>query len=240
MVSFGFQVGLAAELPVAATVPLAGIPGEAGMVVRYNDVDDVYEVSTVEFDVHVYGVVGERPAIVFMTSTTSVPVVTGGVTLVRVTAAGGEIRRGDLLTTSDQVGVAMYAGTTTTAVFAIALEDAAGKEEILAEVDVVRAQALQRERQDVFLAGQTSVKDESEQGVSLVRKVFAGVLVFLALGFLLYTFRTILNSSVLSIGRNPRARLSLIMVAVGSMALALVLALVTVLAAIGVLVLPVL
>ena len=240
LVALGCQLGLAAELPVAATVPVAGAPGEPGMVIRYNDERDAYEVSTTAFDAHVYGVVGERPAIVFMTSTTSVPVVTGGVTLVRVSTVGGEIRRGDLLTTSDQVGVAMYAGTTTTAVFAVALEDAAGKEEILAEVDVTRAQALQREQQEVFVAAQAAAQEESEEGVSLARRVFAGVLVLLALGFLLYTFRTILNSSVLSIGRNPRARLSLIMVAIGSMVLALVLALVTVLAAIGVLVLPVL
>jgi len=237
----------AADLPVAATIPLQGTPGEPGMVIRYDEIADQYMVSRTAYDALVYGVVGERPAIVYMTSTTSVPVVTQGVTNVLVNMSNGDIRRGDLLTTSDTEGVAMVAGTSTMSVFAVVLEDAVpGAATVVAEVDVTRAQALQKSRQNIYAAAQAKAaaaaagEEEPKPVISLLRKVFAGMLVLGALGFLLYSFRSILSSSVVSIGRNPRARTALILAAGGSMVMALVIALVTVLAAIGVLVLPVL
>lgn len=204
---------------------------------RADEQTQEYQVSAAAYDAQVYGVIGERPAIVYMTSSTSVPVVTGGVAAVQVTASQGPIAAGDLLTTSDVRGVAMQAGTSTFAVFAIALEPlTTGSGVIMAEINVAKAQALQRDRQAALTAA-----SQAEAGVqsSTVRKLLAGVLVVGALAFLLYSFRTILKASVLAIGRNPRARSSLIMVAVGSMVLALVIALMIGLIAIGVLVLPV-
>ncbi len=224
------------ELPIATTIPLTGTPGTVGMVVRYDDAAATYTVAREAFDTAVYGVIGERPAIVFVTASNTTPIVTQGVSGVRVDASlNGPIVRGDLLTTSATFGVAMRANLDTTAVFAVALEDLpAGQGIIQAEVGVEGAMAVQQAHQAAATA-----ETEAKEKTSLPRILVAVVLTLSALGFLLYSFRSILSSSVLSIGRNPRARKSVVWIAVGSLVAVLLLVIIVIFVAIGVLVLPI-
>jgi hypothetical protein len=224
------------ELPIATTIPLSGVPGTPGMVVRYNDGLATYTISQAAFDTAVYGVVGERPAIVFMTASNTTPIVTQGVSGVLVDASqNGPIVRGDVLTTSPVPGVAMRANLDTTAVFAVALEDhASGRGVVQAEVGVEGAMAVQQVHQ-AAAADETATKEKT----SLPRILVAVALTLGALGFLLYSFRSILSSSVLSIGRNPRARKSVVWIAAGSLVMVLLLVIVVIFVAIGVLVLPI-
>jgi hypothetical protein len=207
------------------------------MVVRYDELSGTYELSRARFDSAVYGVVGERPAIVFMTASNTTPIVTEGVSGVLVDAEkNGSIVRGDVLTTSDVTGVAMRADLATNAVFAIALEDFNhGVGIVMADIGVERAEAVQAARQEAAAAATAQEKSSS----TVVRMVIAVVLTLVALGFLLYSFRSILSSGILSVGRNPRARSSVVWISIGSMAMVLVLVTLVVLIAIGVLVLPV-
>ncbi len=223
------------DLPVAVTVPLS-TAAKPGTVIRYDEAIQRYEPTTQAYDAAVYGVVAERPAILLQTSSTSVPVVTRGSTLVRVSNQAGSVTQGDLLVASAGKGVAMLAHATATGVFAIAQEDLVGTQGlVLAEVGVERAQAVQAARLEAEqVAAQPPLVSES-----VVRTVVAVVLALGGLGYLLYSFRGILQSSVLSIGRNPRARQALLVSSVSSMVLVLVVVGVVLFVALGVLVLPV-
>lgn len=230
---------MANEVPIAQSVSITDGVSPVGSVVRYSEADDAFSLTTTAYDAAVYGVVGERPAIVFGSATATVPVVTSGVSLVRVTDVGGAIARGDTLATAPQLGVAQFAPLSESAVFAIALEAApfsgAGSEAlIMAEVGVERAQAYQEARR----AAEASA-EENAQYQSLIRSVLAGVLVIGGLGFLLYSFRSILATGIQSVGRNPRARRTVLTLAVGSLLMVVVVTVLLLLAAIGVLVLPV-
>lgn len=237
--SGGAMTASATEVPIAQSVEIQGGAPPVGSVVRYDETADTFTLSDTPRDGAVYGVVGERPAIVFVSATATVPVITSGVSAVRVQAAGGAIARGDTLTTSNQAGVAQLAPVSESAVFAIALEPAtfaAGESEslILAEVGVSRAQAYQEARR----AAQAET-EETAPYRSVVRSVLAGVLVLGGLGFLLYSFRSILATGIQSVGRNPRARRTVLLLAVGSLVMVVVVTVLLLLAAIGVLVLPV-
>lgn len=234
---FAVVVGAhATELPIATTVPLTGVPGLPGMVVRYDEATQTYAVAEEALDPGVYGVIGERPAIVFVTASSAAPIVTTGVTGVLVDAgASGPIVRGDVLTTSNARGVAMRAPLETDAVFAVALEDAPqGQRLIRAEVNVEKAKAVQASKR----AAAADALGPS-MTTTFVRTAIAAVFALGALGFLLYSFKTIANTSVVSIGRNPRARATVIATAAASFVAAVALAILVVLIAIGVLVLPV-
>ncbi len=237
---FSGEVVANSELPIATTVTL---PDDAvatpGMVVRFDEATNSYELSATPYDGAVYGVVGERPAIVYVTASNTVPVVTQGVSGVLVDAsANGPITRGDVLTTSGRDSSAMRADVDTDAVFAIALEDlASGQGIVFAEVGVARAREVQEQRR-AAAAALTAAAEEGED-VPTGRLIVAALVALGALGFLLWSFRSILNSGVLSVGRNPRARSSVVFMSISSMTMVLVLVLVVVFIALAILVLPI-
>jgi uncharacterized membrane protein YidH (DUF202 family) len=223
----------ALALPVASTLDIETPAGEVivpGTVIRYDAVNDRYTVSTGLGDMSVYGVVADRPAVVFVTSASAVPVVTEGVTPLLVTMESGPVARGDVLTTATMPGQAKRAGDEDT-VFAMALEDATEAGLVLAYIGAEEAKAAQAQRAAISAPGGIIV--------SAARAALAAVLVLGAIGFLLYSFRSIMTTGVISIGRNPRARQSVLWVSVGSMILAIVLTGLVVFVAIGILILPV-
>lgn len=231
----GGTLAQANEMPIASTVPIEDEAVEAGAVVRYSETDDTFTVTKTPRDAQVYGVVNERPALVFVTATTAVPVVTGGVSDVLVSTENGPVARGDVLTSASRTGYAMRADLEDRAVFAIALEGTDADGLIEAEIGVEEARALQRERR----ADALEQTDDAGLIVSTARAALAAALVLGALGFVLYSFRSVMTSGVLSIGRNPRAKRSVMAATIGSMILAVILIAVVVFVAIGILVLPV-
>jgi hypothetical protein len=143
--------------------------------------------------------------------------------------------RGDLLTTSVDPGVAVVATTSTTHVFAIALAAPDATTSLVsAELNPDKAQALLKARQ---AAATTATEDQSTQP-TVTRLIIAVLLVIGAITFLLLSFRSIVHSGVVSIGRNPRARLSVVYVTIGSMAMVIIIAGIVVLVALGVVVVP--
>lgn len=236
-------VNASTEVPIAQSVEIVGGVPPAGSVIRYNEDNEQFTPASTVHDAAVYGVVGERPAIVFVTATNTVPVITSGVTMVRVHERGGDITRGDLLTSAGIEGLAMRADISAPAVFAIALQAVSftnGQSEaiVLAETGVKRAESYQAAKQ-AELAAMTAEKDDDTNEVGWLRPLVAGLLVFGGLGFLLYSFRSILATGMQSVGRNPRARRTVVVSAVLSLLLLVVVTVLVLLAAIGVLVLPV-
>jgi hypothetical protein len=228
------QTGM--SVPVATTVLLQDGVVENGLAVIYDRELDTYSLATVVNDARVYGVTAERPVLVFSTSDDALPVVTNGVTTVRVSGVNGPIARGDLLMTSSEPGVSVLAGLEDEYVFAVALESwlASSTGVILAEVGVEQARARQLSRLEaVATAGM------ERRPISLARGLIAVVIAVGGLMFVLYSFRSVIKAGVVSIGRNPRARTAIMTLAIGNILFALVLCLLALFVAVAVLILPV-
>lgn len=243
---FFFPAGMFAQaqgtLPVATTIELQGGTGVAGEVVIFNNDTNTYFVSETANDARVYSVTALSPALVFVTGSGTVAVVSSGLAHVQVNSEGGAIERGDLLTTSDTRGVAKKAAEDEENVFAIALESfpdgGQSQGTIAADIGIKQAQALRNAQLE------TSAKEVEPSliakalPVSTVRYAIATLIAVGALMFILYSFRSTIAKGVVSIGRNPKARMSIMTLAFGNILFALILCAVAIFVAIGVLVLP--
>ena len=66
--------------------------------------------SSIPYDKNIIGVIGENPIMIFNKSTTTtLPIVTWGETLVRVSNENGQIKKGDFITSSNKPGVGQKA-----------------------------------------------------------------------------------------------------------------------------------
>lgn len=233
-------------LPIATTRVVPGAEDQGGQTVIYIESADAYAIATTADDARIYGVTAVRPALVLATASGTIPVVTSGVTAVRVSAEGGRIMRGDLLTTSQVPGAAMRASGTDRSVFAIALESfgsatSAATGTIAASVDAEQAKLLLESRDANAKQHEASTSSSSPKNAAVipyVRAAIAACIVLLGLAFILLSFRSAIGKGITSIGRNPRARLSILALSIGNILFALLLCAVVIFIAIGVLVLP--
>lgn len=229
------------SLPAAETVTLEGVRTVSeGTVVVANEDTGTYRVSSSADAATIYGVAVARPPVVYTTENNNVPVITEGIAFVRVTNSNGEIRRGDLLVSSGEEGVAMRASESDQHVFAIALEPlvaGSGVGVIQAEIGSDRAQTL-RNLQREQAAAALAETEEDETSFSWVRAVIATMIIVGGLFFVLYSFRSTIAHGVVSVGRNPRAKRSILTLSVANIVFALVLCGVVVFIAVAILVLP--
>jgi len=228
-------------IQVSPTISFVGADDiEEGVVVTVNTEREMYSISDRSHHDSVYGVTATQPTLVFQTGEEEVPVVTDGVAYVQVNNEGGEISRGDFLVTAAAPGVARKANDNESYVFAIALENYQPQATnqtgfIQANVSVEAAVlALEAKRQ-----AHIRTQDESTNPVSIVRAVIAVVLVIGGLFFILYSFRSTIKAGVVSVGRNPRARSSIVALAIGNLTFALILCAAVVFIAVAILILPV-
>jgi ABC-type multidrug transport system fused ATPase/permease subunit len=231
----------ASALQIASTVTLEDAQQVTeGIVVVASDEMQTYSISKTASDAAVFGVTASKPSLVFASEGHLVPVVTDGIALIQVVVSNGVIQRGDLLVTSSTAGAAMRAGKEYEHVFAVALEDYVPEVTneigfIQADISVKRAMlALEAKRQSGM-----SAKDKSTSPTSTVRAVIAAILAVGGLFFILYSFRSTMKAGVVSVGRNPRARSSIIALAVGNLTFALILFGVVVFIAVAILILPI-
>jgi hypothetical protein len=239
MVSFVSASGL----QVATTVTLQGVTEVVeGMVVVGDDQTQTYGLSQSAAQAQVFGVTAAKPSLVFVTDGNQVPVVTEGIALVRVSGGNGDIARGDVLITASSTGVAMRAGKDDQQVFAIALEPYAAGD----AVGVIQAQISAEAARAVVALAQRAAELEAEQAEeevvsfapSIARAVIATVLAVGGLFFVLYSFRSAIVHGVVSIGRNPRARRSIMTLSLANIIFAIVLCAVVIFVAVAVLILP--
>ncbi|MEF8847031.1 MAG: hypothetical protein V5A57_01190 [Candidatus Paceibacterota bacterium] len=113
---------LAQSLSQTATnLEVADPEAEAGDIITKSDLGLVR--ADKPYDKNILGVVGKKPAIVFnRPGTTTLPIVTQGEVLVKVSDANGEVTQGDYITSSEQPGVGQKA-TESGFVLGKALED---------------------------------------------------------------------------------------------------------------------
>lgn len=240
------QVYAQSSLPTAVSVPLAESIITPGAVVVFVEDEDIYRYSLAveEEQSPVYGVVHERPPLYLETAVATVPVITDGITLVQVEDSNGLIARGDLLRLGSSPGNAARSTDTTDEVFAVALEAAAagGETFVLADISRTRAEALRDAR---VLEAEQNVTEENDGlsagaiAAATARIAVALGIVISSLAFILYTYRSIWVTGVTAVGRNPRARSSVLLMNVASSILILFLAALIVVVALGVLVVSV-
>lgn len=236
---FGYAVVVHADtLSVAQTVQLSSEARIAeGMVVSARQTTGDYEISKNHADPEVFGVIAKRPSLVFSQGEGQVPVVTSGVAYVQVQNSNGQIQRGDLLVTSDNPGIAVRAHDADEHVFAVALEPLLTADNI--ENGVIQAEIGVERAQSVRVAQLAATVEKERTTPSMVRGVIATVLVVGALFFVLYSFRSAFAQGIVSLGRNPRARGSIMTLSIANIFFALFLCAVVIFVAIAVLVLPV-
>ncbi len=230
-------------LPIATTVSLLEPTIHTGEVITYDQTINTYALSKIADEAEVFGVSAYNPALVFETASGTIPVVTQGVVHLRVSQEQGPILRGDFLVTSSRTGIAMKALNTDNHVFAIALEtfeDAANDiGVVLVDVDKERASSLRA----ASVAARTAQKDADAQtkglDISMLRIAIATTITIGSLFFILYSFRSTIAKGIVSIGRNPRARSSIVALSFGNILFALILCAVAIFIAVAVLVLPV-
>jgi hypothetical protein len=167
--------------------------------------------SKIPYDKNMIGVVGENPILVFgKPTTTTLPVVTFGETLVRVSNVNGEIKRGDFITSSEKPGVGQKA-TKDGYVLGRALEDF-NQEEGLIKVSInIQYQYLSPTGFPVsgILSKIWELLGRPENFPVFLRYVFAVILgggSFFA-GF--FFFVKSLREGLEAIGRNPLAKRSI-------------------------------
>jgi hypothetical protein len=205
------------NVQIVATVSIDETYGvEEGAVVVFDPEDESFNISKKVHDSRVYGVIVRRPTIVLVSGENEIPVVTSGVGMVRVDVSNGAIHRGDFLVTSSVHGSAMRANAEHEYVFAIAMEDVPENQVqpvlIQAEMGMKNVREALRAKREI----QEDVENSSSP-VSMLRGAVAAVIGVLLLVFLLRSFRSSITNTALSIGRNPRARLSIIIFAVWNM-----------------------
>lgn len=225
-------------LPIASTLSVMGDTTQQGTVVVFDEDSQTYVVATAYNDERVYGVVAQRPALLFTTASGTVPVQTEGMAYVRVVGSSTPIMRGDLLVTSNKEGMATRAYLGDEYVFAIALESYDSTEDavILSDVSIARA----REARAVKVAAvEAQQQEEDTLPVSWLRGAIAATIAIGAIIFMLFSFRSIVNNGVVSVGRNPRAQTSIITFAFGTVLGVVLLGGLALFVAIAILILPV-
>jgi hypothetical protein len=102
---FSFKIVLSQGVPMIAQYFEIKDPEiKKGDIVSLRN-KEIYR-SNVPYDENIVGVIGENPILVFgKETTTTLPVVSYGKTLVRVTNQNGEIKKGDFITSSNRPGV---------------------------------------------------------------------------------------------------------------------------------------
>lgn len=180
-----------------------------------------YFLSHVPYDTSLFGVVSDKPAILFNTGSATpsantigngqAPVVTSGMAYVLVSGENGSIQRGDWITSSSQTGVGMKATASGyvlgTALESLTADNAQSQGKIKVSLDIhynamdVQSAAL-RKLSDFFALSSIAYYESPSM---VFRYMIAGstVLLTFLLGFIL--FGRISLRGIEALGRNPMA-----------------------------------
>lgn len=199
---------LAQQLPlIARNVEVNDTGVEKGDIIVKTD--EGLKRATNPYDENIVGVIGERPIIVFgREGTTTLPLVTFGETLTKVSNANGEIKQGDFITSSDKPGVGQRADKSGFVV-GRALEDF-NKDEGLIWVFVQPQKILLGSRGFGEIAQQIlSGLTLPENIPDVLRYIFALIIGTgsFVVGF--FSFARALREGITGISRNPLAKTSI-------------------------------
>lgn len=167
--------------------------------------------STIPYDGHVIGVVSRDAAIILSTKATenSVPTISNGTVYILVSSQDGQVKKGDLLTTSTLPGVAVKA-TKDGYVLGTALEDAAETDPKKEDKIAVNLDLHYFNSKPTFPGSLTDIfkialLPTKESPTALFKYIVAAMVVLgsFILGFM--TFGRTAAKGVEALGRNPAA-----------------------------------
>lgn len=198
---------------VVNSYPLADAAAVAGDIIA-NDGGLVR--ASKPYDPKLFGVLNTAPAVVFRTAdTTNQPIVMGGKTAVNVINAAGPIKKGDYLTSSSAPGKGQKA-IRSGQVIGVALEDmneASGQIEVAVAVEymeISNARTLARMFDAFTNAILVNVADPGEFS-QVMRYIIAGLIMIISFSFAFFTFSRSVPKAVEAVGRNPLARVSIML-----------------------------
>jgi hypothetical protein len=207
---FSFQIVLSQGVPIIAQYFEIKDPEiKKGDIVSLKNKEIVR--SNIPYDENIVGVVGENPILVFgKETTTTLPVVSYGKTLVKVTNQNGEIKKGDFITSSNRPGVGQKA-TESGFVVGKALENFNEDEGIIPVFVNIQYLNLAPKRpsfggmiQQIF-----SALKVPENVPEVLRYVFATLLAGMSFIFGFLFFVRTLREGIVGISRNPLAKRSI-------------------------------
>jgi len=167
--------------------------------------------SNIPYDENIVGVVGETPIIVFgKPTTTTLPIVSSGETLTKVSNINGEIKKGDFITSSNKDGVGQKA-TQSGFVVGRAMEDFNQNEGLIFVFVQPQRITFSLEKPDFgrvieeILSGLKMPETIPE----ILRYLFALLIGGGSFGIGFLSFIKALREGVTAIGRNPLAKSSI-------------------------------
>jgi len=170
-----------------------------------------YERCASSYEPSMFGVVSTTPAVSINISDLpdSYLVVSWGNSRVKVTTAGGEIKKGDLLTSSDKKGAAQKA-TRNGYVLGVALEDynAGSSDEvglIYAAIDIHASISLSDVKVDLLAFIKQGMTAPQQSGLASLRYILAALVVIVSFTVGFIYFGRVAKAGVEAVGRNPLA-----------------------------------
>lgn len=202
------SLGIATDTPFGDGVD---VPDASIICVK----DGSYDLCTDEYDSSIFGVSAEDAAIALEAtgSANSHPVVTSGITVVRVDATNGNIAKGDNITSSATAGVGIKA-TRNGYILGNALEDyapndAATEGQILVSLNTHLTTNLTDSRANILESLRQGLSFAALSPLSSLRYLLAFAIVVLGFGFGLLYFGRVARAGIEAMGRNPLARRSI-------------------------------
>lgn len=203
------SVGMASTYDPAVSLPIENEISNAGDIVGYTD--GKYSLSSKPYDVSMFGVIVDSPNTSFedLNLEKYKLVSSFGEIPVWVTAKNGNIKTGDLITSSDYAGVGQRADESGQ-ILGIALEDYAPQkstdiEKILVFVDIKTNFVDKTISKNLLEVLRMSLTSPFMTPIEALRYLLAIAVVFTSLVIGFSNFGKITGSSVEALGRNPLA-----------------------------------
>jgi hypothetical protein len=180
---------------------------------------DGYALSSSSYDEKIVGVVAEKPSmeINMMENQDTYPVITSGKATLEVNSENGNIKKGDMITTSSKKGVGMKA-TEPGFVIGSALESYSSKDATkVGKITVLLSLKFSAEGKDAATTDPTTMKGQmknlfnlskiasSQNPVLVLRYLAAGAIIIATFVITFFTFERIANNGLKALGRNPMA-----------------------------------
>lgn len=168
--------------------------------------------ATMSYDNGIFGVYVEKPTVVLNTASGSGrPILTTGVAATNVTTSGGQIFKGDYITSSENPGKGAKADKSGY-VLGRALEgfngNGVGKIPVAIKIEyaeVTTARSANRLWELLGASLYSNVKNPEKFG-QIIRYILAALVIVISFGFGFWTFSRSVPKGIEAIGRNPLAR----------------------------------
>lgn len=194
---------------IATYIQISDKSAKPGDIVKLTN--NGYSLSRIPYDPTVFGVIVDNPSVSFESTNAvdAVPVISSGKVYVDVSTINGQVKQGDLLTTSSTPGVAQKASENGyiigTALNSYSASSPTKIGKILVVLDIGHNASSTNVVGNLFSNFQSALQAPYVSPLSALRYFFAAGLVILSFIVAVGYFGKVSNTGVEAIGRNPLA-----------------------------------